>query len=99
MPLTSFVSEIARLPSITTWTRVEPLPREGSMARSLQAQIRDPPGKVLAEAQHRRSEIRFLLVWPSWYRCSGILLPLVCLSYLALLWQRGSHPPVRAGVP
>lgn len=28
--------------SITTWTRLEPLPREGSMQRSLQAQVRDP---------------------------------------------------------
>ncbi len=33
---------IARLPSITTWTRLEPRPREGSMERSLQAQVRDP---------------------------------------------------------
>ena len=28
--------------SITVWTRLEPLPREGSMQRSLQAQVRDP---------------------------------------------------------
>jgi hypothetical protein len=28
--------------SVTLWTRLEPHPREGSMARSLQAQIRDP---------------------------------------------------------
>ena len=42
MPLKSFVEEIARIPSLTTWTRLEPLPRDGSMLRSLQAQIRDP---------------------------------------------------------
>jgi hypothetical protein len=29
-------------PSITTWTRLEPSPRDGSMTRSLQAQVRDP---------------------------------------------------------
>jgi hypothetical protein len=29
-------------PSITTWTRLEPLPRDASMERSLQAQVRDP---------------------------------------------------------
>ena len=29
-------------PSITSWTRLEPQPRDASMARSLQAQIRDP---------------------------------------------------------
>jgi hypothetical protein len=40
--LQSFVSAVLKIPSITTWTRVEPLPREGSMARSLQAQVRDP---------------------------------------------------------
>lgn len=28
--------------SITTWNRMEPLPREGSMKKSLQAQVRDP---------------------------------------------------------
>jgi hypothetical protein len=28
--------------SVTMWTRLEPHPRDGSMARSLQAQIRDP---------------------------------------------------------
>lgn len=38
----SFVSKVAKIPSITTWTRLEPLPREGSLARSLQAQVRDP---------------------------------------------------------
>jgi hypothetical protein len=29
-------------PSITTWTRLEPLPRDASLERSLQAQVRDP---------------------------------------------------------
>jgi hypothetical protein len=33
---------VLKIPSITTWTRLEPLPREGSMARTLQAQVRDP---------------------------------------------------------
>lgn len=42
MSLQSFVSAVLKIPSITTWTRLEPLPREGSMARSLQAQVRDP---------------------------------------------------------
>ena len=32
----------ALVPSVTTWTRLEPRPREGSMQRSLQAQVRDP---------------------------------------------------------
>ena len=41
MPLSSFASRVARIPSITTWTRLEPRPREGSMQRSLQAQVRD----------------------------------------------------------
>jgi hypothetical protein len=40
--LQTFVNAVLKIPSITTWTRVEPLPREGSMARSLQAQVRDP---------------------------------------------------------
>jgi hypothetical protein len=30
------------VPSITTWTRLEPQPRDASMERSLQAQVRDP---------------------------------------------------------
>jgi hypothetical protein len=30
------------MPSVTVWTRLEPHPREGSMQRSLQAQVRDP---------------------------------------------------------
>ena len=42
MSLQSFAKEIIRVPSITTWTRLEPQPREGSMQRSLQAQVRDP---------------------------------------------------------
>jgi len=29
-------------PSVTTWTRLEPLPRDASLERSLQAQVRDP---------------------------------------------------------
>jgi hypothetical protein len=31
-----------RTPSITTWTRIEPKPREATFARALQAQVRDP---------------------------------------------------------
>ena len=42
MSLRNFVDKVVRIPSITTWTRLEPLPREGSLARSLQAQVRDP---------------------------------------------------------
>ena len=42
MSLQAFVNKVARIPSLTTWTRLEPLPREGSLARSLQAQVRDP---------------------------------------------------------
>lgn len=42
MPLQSFVRTVAAIPSITSWTRLEPLPREASMQRSLQAQMRDP---------------------------------------------------------
>jgi len=40
--LQTFVNAVLKIPSITTWTRLEPLPREGSMTRSLQAQVRDP---------------------------------------------------------
>jgi hypothetical protein len=29
-------------PSITTWTRIEPKPRDATLARTLQAQVRDP---------------------------------------------------------
>lgn len=42
MPLQSFARSVIKIPSITTWTRLEPQPREGSMQRSLQAQVRDP---------------------------------------------------------
>lgn len=42
MSLQTFVNAVLKIPSITTWTRLEPLPREGSMSRSLQAQVRDP---------------------------------------------------------
>ena len=42
MSLQTFVNAVLKIPSITTWTRLEPLPREGSMVRSLQAQVRDP---------------------------------------------------------
>jgi hypothetical protein len=40
--LQSFAKESVKIASITTWTRLEPQPREGSMQRSLQAQVRDP---------------------------------------------------------
>jgi hypothetical protein len=40
------ISETARLrallPSITTWTRIEPKPRDATLSRSLQGQVRDP---------------------------------------------------------
>jgi hypothetical protein len=42
VPLRSEALRLAATPSITTWTRLEPLPREASLARSLQAQMRDP---------------------------------------------------------
>lgn len=42
MALRNFVDKVVRIPSITSWTRLEPRPREGSLARSLQAQVRDP---------------------------------------------------------
>ncbi|MDQ2959174.1 MAG: hypothetical protein M3Y42_19725 [Actinomycetota bacterium] len=32
----------AILPSVTTWTRLEPQPRDATLERSLQAQVRDP---------------------------------------------------------
>ena len=41
MQFQSVARKLAITPSITTWTRLEPLPREGSMQRGLQAQIRD----------------------------------------------------------
>jgi hypothetical protein len=40
--LQTFVDAVAGIASITTWTRLEPRAREGSMQRSLQAQVRDP---------------------------------------------------------
>lgn len=42
MPSFSEISARTRLPSITSWTRLEPRPRDATMARSLQAQLRDP---------------------------------------------------------
>ncbi len=42
MSFSARASVEARLPSITTWTRLEPQPRDATMARSLQAQLRDP---------------------------------------------------------
>jgi hypothetical protein len=42
MPPQSFIDKVKLLPSLTTWTRIEPQPRDASMERSLQAQIRDP---------------------------------------------------------
>lgn len=41
MQLQSFAKAVRLIPSITTWTRLEPRPREGSMQRSLKAQVRD----------------------------------------------------------
>ncbi len=42
MPPQSFARAVIKIPSITTWTRLEPQPRDASMQRSLQAQVRDP---------------------------------------------------------
>ena len=42
MTLQSFVDKVKLIPSLTTWTRLEPQPRDASMERSLQAQVRDP---------------------------------------------------------
>lgn len=42
MPLEALARTTVAIPSITTWTRLEPLPRDASMERSLQAQVRDP---------------------------------------------------------
>ena len=36
------VEETLLVPSVTTWTRIEPQPRDATLARSLQAQVRDP---------------------------------------------------------
>jgi hypothetical protein len=40
--LQAFNERVRITPSLTTWTRLEPQPRDASMARSLQAQVRDP---------------------------------------------------------
>jgi hypothetical protein len=40
--LQSFIDQVKLVPSLTTWTRLEPQPRDASMQRSLQAQVRDP---------------------------------------------------------
>ena len=42
MPLETIVKGTLARPSVTSWTRIEPQPRDASMQRSLQAQIRDP---------------------------------------------------------
>ncbi len=42
MQLEALARTTVAKPSITTWTRLEPLPRDASMERSLQAQVRDP---------------------------------------------------------
>ena len=42
MFLESVVKASLAEPSITSWTRLEPQPRDGSMERSLQSQVRDP---------------------------------------------------------
>lgn len=42
MSLDTTVRRTTAKPSITTWTRLEPQPRDASMATSLQAQVRDP---------------------------------------------------------
>jgi len=42
VPLKALATTTVANPSITTWTRLEPLPRDASMQRSLQAQVRDP---------------------------------------------------------
>ena len=42
MSLEAFARTSANTPSVTTWTRLEPLPRDASLDRSLQAQVRDP---------------------------------------------------------
>ena len=39
---TSAAARAEPAPSITTWTRLEPQPRDATLARSLQAQVRDP---------------------------------------------------------
>jgi hypothetical protein len=41
VPLETIAEATLRKPSVTTWTRLEPQPRDASLARSLQNQIRD----------------------------------------------------------
>jgi hypothetical protein len=42
MPLDSLARSSRLIPSITTWSRLEPQPRDATLARSLQSQVRDP---------------------------------------------------------
>jgi hypothetical protein len=42
MPARSPTETMMVVPSVTTWTRLEPITRDASMQRSLQAQVRDP---------------------------------------------------------
>jgi len=42
MSLESLARATRLFPSITTWTRLEPQPRDATLSRSLQAQVRDP---------------------------------------------------------
>lgn len=42
MQLESLAKATLAVPSVTTWTRLEPQPRDASLERSLQAQVRDP---------------------------------------------------------
>ena len=42
MSLQASIRRTLLKPSITTWTRLEPLPRDASLTRSLQSQVRDP---------------------------------------------------------
>src|SRR5581483_7470506 len=42
MPLDAVVKAALTNASVTAWTRLEPQPRDASLAPSLQAQIRDP---------------------------------------------------------
>ena len=42
MSFSTLAATRAFVPSVTSWTRLEPRPRDATMARSLQAQVRDP---------------------------------------------------------
>jgi hypothetical protein len=42
MSLESLARTTRLIPSVTTWTRLEPQPRDATLSRSLQAQVRDP---------------------------------------------------------